>query len=244
VRWVLWAAAPLKVEELSIATAIRLESEPRCLADLEDETEYDPKGIIRGLFGPMVVAANDNTVRLHQSARDFLMQRSKSSSVDDNYIRLPSAESHAATAKACLTYLSFTEFALPGHEGSCHDPTTPDEDREHRFIRTLIEKYDLFRYAASSWRDHCRYAFQSNPDQELRKAFESLSTEFPAQYWNACRLYATHEESRFQDACLRLHNCNILPLVSATMYGIAEFVDELLQHGTNATAACTKCGLR
>jgi len=67
-RWIVWAARPMTLQELAIAIAIR--PNDTSMSSIQDEMETDLERVLRLVFGPMLNIDIDGTVHLvHQSAK-------------------------------------------------------------------------------------------------------------------------------------------------------------------------------
>jgi hypothetical protein len=133
--WVATAKRPLTVKELTIALAAR-ESRGK-LAD--DCMMLMPREEIREVCGPLIEILADGTIRLtHLSVRDFLIRPSNNLEEEDQIVKsllVNLEEAETEIASACVTYLSFDDFAAP----------IPDYDRI---------SLGFLRYAALNWITH------------------------------------------------------------------------------------------
>ncbi|KAI0972316.1 hypothetical protein F4678DRAFT_57683 [Xylaria arbuscula] len=154
------AERPLSLEEMSLALAIR--KSHRSYADLELEPVSRFRDTVRELCGLFVIIENSKIYLLHQTAREFLVQREATYAVSDPDVNdwwrfsLRPVESHRILAEICVWHLSFEEFELY--------PLNENND-----VRKYTDAYTFLDYSAKHWATHYRQALINDdvPEQNL-----------------------------------------------------------------------------
>ena len=102
--WIMYAFRPMTFDELSIAVAIRKES--KLYSEIEHDVPRDIASDLKQFFGGILALDHNQICFVHQSVKDYLLDRFTSTSQD----RLPLDLNHADLAGHCLAYLSFADF--------------------------------------------------------------------------------------------------------------------------------------
>ena len=135
--WVTYAKRPLTLTEIQHALAIEIGS-----SFLDEENIPQLDDLISVCAGLITIDERRGVIRLvHSTAQEYFDLTGAK--------WFPGAEAHIASA--CLTYLSFDEFAT----GFCHT----DLEFEDR-----LWTYRLYDYAAEHWGDHAADIPVSNPE--------------------------------------------------------------------------------
>jgi ankyrin repeat protein len=155
------AERPLSLRELSLAMAFS--AGYQSISDIRDELETDDKRLkrtIRDLCGLLVVIIDEKVYLLHQTAKEFLVQGSRSTSASANNLSqtnswkhsLRPEESHEILANACMSYLI--------------QDTTIQTDVFHYFLD----------YAAYYWPTHFRRAFTQDAHEAAKLGYRLCQT--------------------------------------------------------------------
>lgn len=121
-QWVIYAERPLKVEELKIVIA--LHPKHKSISTMQGQIENNLKEFLRLLFGPLLRIQQDKVYLVHQSVKDFLIEKIDPSehSLDSEQhslfpFRILPDEAHLRLAIDCLNYLSLDNFgpSTPPH---------------------------------------------------------------------------------------------------------------------------------
>ncbi|KAH9208114.1 hypothetical protein DL95DRAFT_312447, partial [Leptodontidium sp. 2 PMI_412] len=143
------AVRPLSIPEMRIASSIREESYSFDDLDLEDLEDFVLR--IRNQCGLFITVVDDKIYLIHQTAREFLVQKSihlpaPSSGTSSSRTwqhSLNMAGSNRLLAWTCIRYLCFTEF-----------------DRRFR-------KHQFLEYASSHWVSHYRLSRTTGRNSHL-----------------------------------------------------------------------------
>ncbi len=140
------AERPLLLQEMSFALAFKESHRSYCDVEVEPEDRF--RSTVRELCGLFVTVKDSKICLLHQTAKEFLVQREPSRAADPlrngsftlqwKYT-LPSAESNRVLAEICIRHLLFAEFK------------SHPWDRDASFAIFL-------RYSAAHWATHFRQA--------------------------------------------------------------------------------------
>ena len=159
--WIVCAKRPLTTGELRHALAV----EPST-SSLDMRSLYTLKDIVSSCLGLVTVDQDSNIIRLvHYTTQEYFQRTGL-----ENF---PDIQRDIITA-SCLTYLSFDVFA----EGCCLN----DE-----ILKTRLQQYPFFNYAAQNWAYHFEDTQQSAGDLTLKflvddsKTATSSQVLFPSQ---------------------------------------------------------------
>ncbi len=143
--WLAFSTRPMKLRQLGAAIVVQ-ESDRYLDDDFRLTNPYTVVDICNGL----AQVDEGNVTLAHDSIRSFLTSPWIQSS-SAAYFALDPITCHRQIMRKCLTYLSFTEFAV-GHV------------RERSELTSRFERYPLLEYAATFWPDHL--AEPPHPDDE------------------------------------------------------------------------------
>uniref|UniRef100_A0A8H7K5D7 GPI inositol-deacylase winged helix domain-containing protein n=1 Tax=Bionectria ochroleuca TaxID=29856 RepID=A0A8H7K5D7_BIOOC len=140
---VLAANQPLTLKELNIATNIDYETKSLEDIDLEDEDDFKKR--IRSWCGLFILISQGHVYFLHQTAREFLIANSSSTSPVapfptrkwEHSITTQSAQ--AVLAELCVLYLALA-----------HPEVIPAAD-EHNDMVKFMDQQPFFVYSALNW---------------------------------------------------------------------------------------------
>ena len=167
------AARPLKLQEMDVAFSLATQNGCKCYADLDlDEANLETR--IRNLCGLFVYVTNSRVYLIHQTAKEFLIQKKSSlpPSLDTRSQSLHEVEpakgviferqvylntssqvwsssiqeenAEKMMADICIQYLLFTDFDGPAEDGDTKSVESPE--------------FDFMDYAAINWTAHFRNA--------------------------------------------------------------------------------------
>ncbi|KAG6991336.1 hypothetical protein G7Y79_00053g088190 [Physcia stellaris] len=143
---VLGAVRPLTLNEMNVALSITEDS--RCLADLDLESSSSFRTTVRDLCGLFVNIRDSRIYLLHQTAKEFLLQRRDHFGRCNLSVRwqqsMDAAICNITIAKICLSFLSFSDFE-----------TGPSPDLEAGLVEYL-GRYPFLEYASINWLEHVR----------------------------------------------------------------------------------------
>ncbi|KAL9110217.1 MAG: hypothetical protein Q9227_005278 [Pyrenula ochraceoflavens] len=144
-QWITAASRPLTLEELDCALGIKLDAanSPRgqtLIHGFRDITEA---------CGAFIEITRKDEIRLiHASAKEFLLSQGvhNGSVISSSYGQTPSAPNAAYTARACLTYLSFSDI-------DCVNEIADNLSRA-RLITNHVKEHPFLEYAVLNWWKH------------------------------------------------------------------------------------------
>ncbi|KAK6361998.1 hypothetical protein TWF730_005702 [Orbilia blumenaviensis] len=140
---VIAAERPLTVQEMNLALAINEHSLSYRSLELKPEERF--RDDIRDLCGLFVTIIESKVYLFHQTAREFLLQKSPPSPTDGGILKwkhsLQLQDSHQVLAEICIQHLQFTEFEAR--------PLNKDYS-----VTEYIEKNRFIDYSASNWVSH------------------------------------------------------------------------------------------
>jgi hypothetical protein len=235
------ARRPLTIGEMAMALGIATSSEFRTAKDsMLDPIGFDSK--LRQWCGLFVFVNNSKIYLIHQTAREFLIQKKYSDNIHSTYWGSLS-EAEDQMAEICLRYLSMED--LEDEE----DPVTFN-------IRNLLE------YSAVHWADHVRKMTLILDDEvpnRLHLVYDMLrkrvSLWFPI-FWKAAMPYTVapsmnalnlaafngHEQEVQFLLATQKHDIDMAddsgtnPLMWASLNGHENSVQMLLEHGADVNA--------
>ncbi|GAD93829.1 hypothetical protein BC1G_06991 [Paecilomyces variotii No. 5] len=174
------AYRPLTVGEMQIA--LETERASSSLEDLDLESADAFKRNLREYCGLFVSIDNGIVYFLHQTAREFLLPKSRSTiSNGIAELSLPTfrhsvsiEQAHASIAESCMAYVKFPEWLEDRqHDNRVSvDPEIPDQD-EHEL--------SFLRYASTYWAIHLQLGGNTTDEELQGDAFELChvqSTDF------------------------------------------------------------------
>jgi ankyrin repeat protein len=145
--WLVGSREPLTVKQLAEAIAIN----PTVKFRDVDRIATDPEDLIANL-GSLVITSHieeDVVIGLaHFTLFDFLRSDAVRDDKSIAMFHMTDTEVHSIIARACMHYLSYSDFELPCEAEQ--DSDMPLQDR--------IKSYKLLRYAAFFWPKHLRAA--------------------------------------------------------------------------------------
>ncbi|KAN0071119.1 hypothetical protein V8E54_010550 [Elaphomyces granulatus] len=153
--WIVCAKRPLTTGELRHALAV----EPGT-SSLDMRSLYTLKDIVSSCLGLVTVDQDSNIIRLvHYTTQEYFQRTGL-----ENF---PDVQRDVITT-SCLTYLSFNVFA----EGCCLN----DE-----ILKTRLQQYPFFNYAAQNWAYHFEDTQQSAGDLALKFLMDDSKTATSSQ---------------------------------------------------------------
>jgi hypothetical protein len=170
------ARRPLTIQEMAIALGIATISDPQTLKQAElDPVQLEKK--LRQLCGLFVFTNNSKIYLIHQTAREFLIDKKNSSYPNSAYWNsLTHAEDQMA--EICLRYLLMEDIEYDG-----------DEDKSGSLSGCFLE------YSAAHWPDHVRSMALTSIQKETDRVHRLyditgnlFSMWFPI-FWKAVRPY-------------------------------------------------------
>ncbi|OQE34407.1 hypothetical protein PENCOP_c018G08548 [Penicillium coprophilum] len=168
------ARRPLTIQEMAIGLGIATTSDPQTIRQAElDPVQLEEK--LRQLCGLFVFTNNSKIYLIHQTAREFLIEKKNSSYPDSAYWNsLTHAEDQMA--EICLRYLLMEDLEY-------------DEDRSGSLTGCFLE------YSAAHWPDHVRNMALTSIQKETDRVHrlydisgKPFSMWFPI-FWKAVRPY-------------------------------------------------------
>ncbi|MCJ1439804.1 MAG: hypothetical protein MMC23_000285 [Stictis urceolatum] len=174
-RWLSYTAAPLSLSELTEAIAIDKDSSSlRHLAKL-----FDPEDIFQICGSLLRRSDSTNELRLaHSSVYEFLTGTDPKTCAPSPY-QFPKAAASLELAKACLTYLSFADFALKNMQAIVGPimaeqiSTSKEEDNSVSTCHLGSQEYHFFDYASQHWWKHL-----PNSQEHLDELWPKLAAFF------------------------------------------------------------------
>ncbi|OGE47259.1 hypothetical protein PENARI_c052G10296 [Penicillium arizonense] len=244
------ARRPLTIREMAIALGIATYSEARTII----EARLDPTHLqrqLRQLCGLFVFTNNSKIYLIHQTAREFLIQKKFAENLHLPYwSSLSDAEDHMT--EICLRYLLMEDL----------EDLEDLEDYEDYKDKPSFNIGDLLEYSAVHWADHVRKTtliFDQEVPNRLHPVYDvhrrRFSIWFPI-FWeavmpntdapsiNALSLAAFngHEQEVHLLLAIKKHDINTAddaganPLIWASRNGYDETVQLLLDRGANVNA--------
>ena len=142
----LGAVRPLTLNEMNVALSITEDS--CCLADLDLESSSSFRTTVRDLCGLFVNIRDSRIYLLHQTAKEFLLQRRDHFGRCNLSVRwqqsMDAAICNITIAKICLSFLSFSDFE-----------TGPSPGLGIGLVEYL-GRYLFLEYASINWLEHIR----------------------------------------------------------------------------------------
>ena len=259
------ASRPLTLTEANIALTLATQQGYTSHKTLDLWPLSTFSSAVRNICGLFVSVHDEKLSLIHQTAREFLIQKaaSDSSHLDRWQGCFDMTAAHSIISKICLDYLSLDEFATANAIG--------EDASGNKRIKTRMERkcesFPLLDYAAQNWAAH--YTSQTNESRTaLREVAKKLCNVSLAQHRNWFKIF--DHAGRFPyglerrlgkewtalgiasflglidiaESCLNeeadvnalLENSNALHL--ATNGGHEKMVHMLLERGADANAQC------
>ena len=146
-RWVVVAARPLTVLELSIAF-----EKPNEDYDNDQSVQFSREEVLRDQIlscGFFLSITKDTINLIHQSAKDYLLRKISDSNAELEAFRIQEEEGNLELARRCFYYLQ--DVALVG-EQPVNNPQTFKMKSERR--QNLPKEFPLLSYAMRYWPTH------------------------------------------------------------------------------------------
>jgi ankyrin repeat protein len=147
------AARPLTLKEMDIALSIATQDECRSYEDL-DLDKNNIKTVIRNLCGLFVYVTDYKVYLIHQTAKEFLIQKAPEKPLNTNIWGHSIEEEKAETimAQICVRYLLFTDFDGPAE--AIEDSEEDDVFAEGGGSEDRDPEFEFMEYAAVHWPVH------------------------------------------------------------------------------------------
>ncbi|KAH6649379.1 hypothetical protein F5144DRAFT_634706 [Chaetomium tenue] len=215
-KLILGSSRPLHLDEISIAFSIA--ANHRTTKEVKEDCQTGMHRTLNTILGQLVRISDSKVSLVHQSAKEFILQETKSNDKLPAPIRTIRKEDCALEmAAACIGYLSLDDFAGDSfslmesptestsdtsntawededEEGYAHDmfkePSILDEDT----CRLLASEHPFYEYAALHWTEHFVLCEASAP-QSLRDAARKLLDASAAHCTNWLRFHSTEATS-------------------------------------------------
>ena len=221
-RWLLFSARPLRIEEVVDVVAVK--SNPEFQFDPENRLP-EPRDIIeicsslvttvsavQYIAGVGEVEVEELTLA-HFSVKEYLISDRVYNEIEDfDFQEMPS---NKEITEICLEYLFY--FVKP-----------------EAFTTERLNEFPLARYSARFWMQHAR-AIDNEEMVLLQKALKLLSSQEDF-YFNWCRLYDTDFPWRDPVGEIDYVPTNRTPLYHASSEGIYWLVKELIEKGADINA--------
>lgn len=192
------ATRPLGLAEANIALALACH---RGYCDSPETIDSWPpqdfKSTVQNICGLFVSVHDEKLSLIHQTAREFLIERKESSGIHPSEWRgcFKLATAHSTMFKICLRYLNFDEFADP-----INRVKTSDQYQYNREIYNQTQErrelYPLFDYAALNWATH----YHSQDEKSIensRTAIQLLCNKSLPPSLNWFQVYLTFSRELF-----------------------------------------------
>jgi ankyrin repeat protein len=225
-QWIVYAARPLTLKELAIAIAVT--PAHTSVEDMHDDIELDLEGLLRAIFGPLLVVGSDGAVNLvHQSAKDFFVDVSSEwqgnlgpeISFGDLSSRfgLSRQDANTVLSTSCMSYLCLDTFKIGPTCATIWD---------RRPLADLKKRYLFLHYAATYWHHHLHFISYDKMNLSLSDIFQKVirsERNINLSY----QMYAITWFGEF-------HYTNLLQI--AAQFGVYVLVEELLNVGADVNA--------
>lgn len=163
------------------------------------------------LCGHILTIHDEQVSLVHQSARDYLLQRDADSDPILKEFQIKAEHAHATLAEVCLDYIEKSELR--------HRPLDIEKDT------SVLQKWPLLQYAAMHWPEHASWCSGADAKSSLKlsRPFFQETSSVRQHWWQT---YNKRNPSYFQ---LLFGETPHLPLLHmASYFGIYELVWELL----------------
>ena len=228
---ILAAVRPLTLVEINIAVHARSATSHDDL-DLEDEEDF--RKTLRNWCGLFVNVYNGKVEFLHQTAREFLLQKSSKASEQSWrwHGSMSIAQAHGTLVEACATYLDFPDLDIEGPS---------DEDDFNKEIGEKIKTYfsdiadtrPFFEYSSLFWPDHFQRANLNKEAGVIRSALTLCAVKDDSfQAWFQAGLMWYDKDSMFSR-----YSQGWNKLFVASYLGLDPIVEILLQQNLDVNAA-------
>jgi ankyrin repeat protein len=177
------ATRPLSLDEINICLSLDLDTEE--LADLEEEPDINHT--VKTLGGLFIRIAQSQVSFVHQTAREYLLRDSSSTSPRKSMQHsIDSLGANLTLAQSCLRYLLLQDWVTYLELASDCEPNM----YATRLLGDLPEAQSSFyRYAAANWPIHIGAGGPNYlPEPELRKEMDALCDQSskPFAIWWSC----------------------------------------------------------
>ena len=213
----------LSLEEANVALTIAIQE--RC-CDTQGELELWPlqsfKSDVQNWCGLFVSVHDGKLSLIHQTAREFLTETSKSARNPLHKWKgcLDMAAAHSTMSRICLSYLQFQDVA------------SIDKSHLDRYgYDKLTEGYHLLDYAADHWATH----YNSQPTEVVKSSMDAaikLCNTSSARGW-----FLVYCSSRHHLDSPRWTNLGI-----ASYLGLVNVAEKFLDQGDDGNAECSLYG--
>ena len=168
-RWVVMAFRPLTLSELSIATETT--AERSIVAFNRDERIRDQVSNC----GYLLQIQEDVVGLIHQSARDYLLRKTRDSNPELEAFRVKEEVANLEIARKCLNYL---------HSGAL------EISKSHVLENTShLRAFPLLKYAALNWHEHAKFLARSEDIFDLSLPFYQKKSHIRRSWLKAYRDY-------------------------------------------------------
>ncbi|KAL6833391.1 ankyrin repeat-containing domain protein [Trichoderma sp. SZMC 28015] len=162
------------------------------------------------LCGDILTIHDEQVSLVHQSARDYLLQKDADSDPILKEFQIKAEHAHATLAEVCLDYIEKSELR--------HRPLDIEKDT------SVLQKWPLLQYAAMHWPEHASWCSGADAKSSLKlsRPFFQETSSLREHWWQ------TYDKR--SPSYLHLHwETPHLPLLHmASYFGIYELVWELL----------------
>ncbi|MCJ1270547.1 hypothetical protein MMC22_010444 [Lobaria immixta] len=167
-NWVVMAVCPLTLSELSIALDITVGPSAGFRRDEVMKTKVSYCGYI-------LTSKQDKVSLIHQSAKDYLLRKSRDSNSELEFFRVKEGPVNLEIARKCLDYLQ--------HGALAASEVNLQTDTSH------LEAFPLLSYAAFHWPIHARSLARSEDIFDLSRSFyhknSRIRESWLKTYWTA-----------------------------------------------------------
>ncbi|KFY08735.1 hypothetical protein V492_05960 [Pseudogymnoascus sp. VKM F-4246] len=199
-RWVVMAVRPLTLMELSIAiettsikpTVVKFSRDKR----INDQLSY---------CGYFINIKGDKVSLIHQSAKDYLLRKTKDSDSSLEFFRVKTYVGNLEIASKCFDYLQ---------RGALADGEVDLTDDAAR-----LEAFPLLSYAALYWHVHARFLARSEAIFDLSHPFYQNKSQIRESWAWTC---LSDEIRRYSTS-----NHSFTPLHLASYFGIVPLVENI-----------------
>ena len=148
--WIVYARSPLDLRALQDAMAIDPTKTYTSYEQCDQDKPHLGSEAFHNVFGTLLDIIEDNVYCIHQSVKDYFERQNPLQQFFDGNPRL-------VLAHVSMAYLSLEEFRQPSWD-----------------VKKLLQKFPLFRYAASHWYSHIETAADINCSLPLQDFLKEI----------------------------------------------------------------------
>ena len=219
------AQRPLDLLEANMALTIATQ-ERSCKSqrDLELWPLKTFGATVRSWCGLFVSVHDGKLSLIHQTAREFLTETSKSACNSSNKWEgcLDMAAAHGTMSQICLNYLHFQEVA------------SIDESQLNRSGYDKLVEYNLLDYAANHWANHWATHYNSQPTDAVKTSLVAAM--------DLCNMLSVRGWFLIYCNSQRLITSNWTNLGVASHLGLVNVAEQFLDEGADGNAECSPYG--